>query len=223
MDVSSGTTPVKRRDGAATRKEAQRLALQLFSTQGYEATSMRQIGDALGINKASLYYHFSSKEAILRSLFEERGSEAEDLVSWVVDQPTTPDRLERAVLRWVDSFSADKLRGIRFLRANPLIARVLDATESERVTGPLQRFVDILAVTLPDPSAERVLLLRMSILSINAAVEAAAGTEIPDDAIVAAAHHAALALLRALGEGGPSQVRPTAAAAGRASSPVVPR
>jgi AcrR family transcriptional regulator len=192
---------VKRRDGATTRKQAQRIALELFSTQGYESTSMRQIGDALGINKASLYYHFASKEAILRSLFEERGSEAEDLVSWLAEQPPTPGNLEGAVLRWVDSFSTDKLRGIRFLGANPLIVRVLDPTDSERVIGPLQRFADALAAILPNPSAERVLLLRMSILSINAAVEAAAGTEIPDDAITAAAHHAALALLRELREG----------------------
>jgi AcrR family transcriptional regulator len=105
MDAETEKMTVKRRDGAATRKQAQRIALELFSTQGYEATSMRQIGDALGINKASLYYHFASKEAILRSLFEERGSEAEDLVSWLLDQPKTPDQLERAVLRWVDSFS----------------------------------------------------------------------------------------------------------------------
>jgi AcrR family transcriptional regulator len=195
MAANSEGAATKRRDGAATRKQAQRVALELFSTQGYESTSMRQIGDALGINKASLYYHFVSKEAILRSLFEERGSEAEDLVNWVADQPMTPDKLERAVLRWVDSFSTDKLRGIRFLRANPLITRVLDATEGERVTGPLNRFADILAAMLPNPAPERVLLLRMSILSINAAVEAAAGTDIPDDAITAAAHHAASALV----------------------------
>jgi hypothetical protein len=143
-------------------------------------------------------------------------------VSWVVDQPTTPDQLERAVLRWVDSFSADKLRGIRFLRANPLIARVLDATDSERVTGPLQRFADILAARLPDPSAERVLLLRMSILSINAAVEAAAGTEIPDDAITAAAHQAASALLALLREGDSDHARTTVAATVPASSRPAP-
>jgi AcrR family transcriptional regulator len=200
MTTDGQPTAVRRRDGAATRQQAQRVALELFSTQGYEATSMRQIGDALGINKASLYYHFASKEAILRSLFEERGSEAEDLVSWVLDQKETPDQLERAVMRWVDSFSIDKLRGIRFLRSNPLIARVLDAADTERVTGPLNRFADILAARLPNPAPEQVLLLRMSILSINAAVEAAVGTDIPDEAITAAAHHAASALVRELRE-----------------------
>jgi hypothetical protein len=38
----------------------------------------------------------------------------------------------------------------------------------------------------------------MSILSINAAVEAASGTDVPDDAITATAHLAASALLREL-------------------------
>ena len=40
----------------------------LFSTQGYEATSISQIAEAVGIRKASLYSHFDSKQAILDAL-----------------------------------------------------------------------------------------------------------------------------------------------------------
>lgn len=43
-------------------------ALRLFSTNGYEATSIRQITDAVGIRKASLYSHFQSKREILDTL-----------------------------------------------------------------------------------------------------------------------------------------------------------
>ena len=46
-------------------------ALRLFSTQGYEATSIGQITDAVGIRKASLYSHFKSKQEILDTLIEE--------------------------------------------------------------------------------------------------------------------------------------------------------
>ena len=45
-------------------------ALDLFSTQGYEATSISQIAEAVGIRKASLYSHFDSKQAILDALIE---------------------------------------------------------------------------------------------------------------------------------------------------------
>lgn len=37
----------------------------LFSVKGYEATSMAQISDAVGVRRASLYSHFHSKEEIM--------------------------------------------------------------------------------------------------------------------------------------------------------------
>lgn len=186
-----------RRDGAATRSEAQRIALALFTEQGYDATSLRQIAEALGINKASLYYHFPSKEAILRSLFEQRGSEAEDLVEQVERLPRTDALLEDTVLRWVDSFSEEKLQGIRFLRSNPLLARTLGAEEGARISDPLERLSALLVDLLPERSDAAVVLVRMAVLSINAAVEAAAGTDVPDADVVAAAHVAARALVGA--------------------------
>jgi AcrR family transcriptional regulator len=194
MPTTEEQGTARRRSGADTRREAQRVALDLFTRQGYEATSLRQIADALGINKASLYYHFPGKEAILRSLLEERGSEAERLLEWLDAQPVTPPLLEEAVLRWVDSFSAEKLAGIRFLRANPLIARVLDAEGDARIGDPLARFADRIAALVP-ASPERVLLVRMAVLGINAAVEAAVGTDVDDADVVAAARAAARALV----------------------------
>jgi len=48
-----------------TRSEIVEVALDLFSVNGYEATSLSQIADRVGIRKASLYSHFESKQAIL--------------------------------------------------------------------------------------------------------------------------------------------------------------
>lgn len=47
-------------------------ALEMFSVQGYEATSISQIADAVGIRKASMYSHFMGKQDILDALLEER-------------------------------------------------------------------------------------------------------------------------------------------------------
>ena len=185
-----------RRTGAETRKAAQDVALELFTTQGYEATSLRQIADVLGINKASLYYHFKSKEDIVRSLFQARGDETEELLAWISAQPATSDLVERAVLRWVDSFSVEKLRGIRFLGSNPLLTRRLGAADGDRIGVNLTQFVSALAGLLPHPNASNLLLLRMAILSINAAVEAAADSHTPDQDILTAARSAARALVR---------------------------
>lgn len=51
-----------------TKREILNAALDLFSTQGYEATSISQIAEVVGIRKASLYSHFDSKQAILDAL-----------------------------------------------------------------------------------------------------------------------------------------------------------
>lgn len=52
----------------STKQEILEVSLDLFSTYGYEATSVSQIAEAVGIRKASLYSHFSSKQEILDAL-----------------------------------------------------------------------------------------------------------------------------------------------------------
>ena len=54
-----------------TKQEILDAALDLFSVQGFEATSVSQIADAVGIRKASLYSHFESKQAILDALVKD--------------------------------------------------------------------------------------------------------------------------------------------------------
>ncbi|PHK48752.1 TetR/AcrR family transcriptional regulator [Staphylococcus edaphicus] len=42
-------------------------AISLFSENGYEGTTLNQIANSVDIKKASLYYHYASKEEIYRS------------------------------------------------------------------------------------------------------------------------------------------------------------
>ncbi|CAG2132785.1 TetR/AcrR family transcriptional regulator [Cupriavidus numazuensis] len=53
-----------------TREKLMRLAARAFGTQGYSATSMRYIADQAGIEAASIYYHFSSKEELVDTVME---------------------------------------------------------------------------------------------------------------------------------------------------------
>ena len=46
-------------------------ALKLFSRNGYEATSIEHITNAVGIRKASFYSHFTSKQELLDVLIDE--------------------------------------------------------------------------------------------------------------------------------------------------------
>ena len=53
-----------------TKEQIIETALDLFSVYGYEATSISQIADAVGIRKASLYSHFANKQEILDTVIE---------------------------------------------------------------------------------------------------------------------------------------------------------
>lgn len=54
-----------------TKQKILNTALEMFSVQGFEATPISQIANAVGIRKASMYSHFASKQEILDTLMEQ--------------------------------------------------------------------------------------------------------------------------------------------------------
>ena len=62
-DQADGDQP-----GASTRDRILDVALDLFTDQGFDGTSMREIAERLQLSKPAIYYHFASKEEILMAL-----------------------------------------------------------------------------------------------------------------------------------------------------------
>lgn len=62
----------------ASVKQALAAALELFSSQGFGATSMRQIADRSGLSMGNVYHHFPSKEAIFQQLLDDYWARLED-------------------------------------------------------------------------------------------------------------------------------------------------
>jgi AcrR family transcriptional regulator len=66
-----------------TKEKILKTAAKMFSERGYDKVTTREIAKAVGINSASIYYHFPSKEDILKNLYgfytEQRKSEYPDL------------------------------------------------------------------------------------------------------------------------------------------------
>lgn len=56
-----------------TRENLLRFAARAFGIQGYSATTMRNIAEQAGIEAASIYYHFSSKEDLVDEVMEQGG------------------------------------------------------------------------------------------------------------------------------------------------------
>ncbi|MEV0583830.1 TetR/AcrR family transcriptional regulator [Nonomuraea sp. NPDC050310] len=53
---------------SSTKQRIQQAARELFARQGVQKTSLQEIADALGITKPALYYHFTSREDLVRSI-----------------------------------------------------------------------------------------------------------------------------------------------------------
>ncbi|WP_445163610.1 TetR/AcrR family transcriptional regulator [Mycobacterium sp. Dal123C01] len=51
-----------------TRQRIQEVARELFLQRGVQRTSLQDIADKLGITKPALYYHFTSREELVRSI-----------------------------------------------------------------------------------------------------------------------------------------------------------
>jgi AcrR family transcriptional regulator len=72
-----------------TRQRILDVALDLFTDQGYDGTSLRQIAEQLGVTKAALYYHFESKEDILMALHMRIHDFGRDALLRIGDEPVT--------------------------------------------------------------------------------------------------------------------------------------
>ncbi len=54
-----------------TKRKIFETSMKLFAEKGYDATSVEDITETVGVAKGTLYYHFSSKEEIFNFLIEE--------------------------------------------------------------------------------------------------------------------------------------------------------
>ena len=83
-----------------TRERAVAVALELFTAQGFEQTSLREVAERLGITKAALYYHFNSKEQLFAAVMESMLVPVDAIVAWSAAQPRST-KTRRELLRQV--------------------------------------------------------------------------------------------------------------------------
>ena len=81
---------------ARTSNRYQKILIEsarLFRHKGYLATSIRDIGEALGVTSAALYYHFKNKDELLQAIMLVALNELETAVKASISAET--DALER--------------------------------------------------------------------------------------------------------------------------------
>lgn len=94
-----------------------------FARKTYAATSLRDIAESIGMTKASLYYHFPSKDDLLDAMF---APTIERLSRLVADATGSDGRVDRRLLveRLVD-VQAEHVLAVRALAGDPSISQAL--------------------------------------------------------------------------------------------------
>ncbi|WP_026321395.1 TetR/AcrR family transcriptional regulator [Salinispora fenicalii] len=122
-----------RESTGSTRERIKTVALELFTEQGYEKTSLREIAERLDVTKAALYYHFKSKDEIVNSFVEDRLDQLDDLVAWAEAQPATLTTRRGIIGRYADTMCAGQYPSVmRFFEQNQTVLRSLAAGQRMR-------------------------------------------------------------------------------------------
>ena len=119
-----------------TKQEILEASLELFSVQGFEATSISQIASAVGIRKASLYSHFENKQAILDALVKDVLEQyAEHSIFAKADWDQYDDTEDKPALT-PDAAAQMILGQVRYILHDPHISRARKMLGIEQFQNP---------------------------------------------------------------------------------------
>jgi AcrR family transcriptional regulator len=149
-----------------TREQIRAVALELFAERGYDKTSLREIAERLGVTKAAVYYHYRTKEEILRSLIDDHLAGMDAIVEWGEAQPPGPER-KRGVLERYSALLSGPNDGasdlVRFLQESQTSIKELATGEQMR-----QRFERLAALLVEaDEPVAAHLRARLSLVAMH--------------------------------------------------------
>lgn len=184
------------RDGSGTKAQIVAVAMRRFVEEGYDRTSLREIADEVGVTKAALYYHFRTKEDIVRGAMSGYAEQVAELAAWAADEPAGRSRDEQLVDRLVALVGADGGMVIRFGQTNPT---VLAHSEFGGVQLELLRtLVQAVAGDEPEPEAQLRATLVFAALIVGSIGDSPASIGGDQETRFAAARTVALDLLAPL-------------------------
>lgn len=120
-----------------TREGILEAAARIFSEKGFHATSMQDIAEAVNLQKASLYHHFPSKQAILADILDEALDLINNNLAAVSSQALSPDeKLRQAMVSYFQTIAQNKdLSAVLLLEQ-----RALDPVQKNRLAERRERF-----------------------------------------------------------------------------------
>ncbi|WP_227000783.1 TetR/AcrR family transcriptional regulator [Protaetiibacter intestinalis] len=130
-----------------TASELRQIALEEFASAGYLGTSIQTIADRAGVSKASVLYHFSSKETLLDAALGPALQEIGALLPKTMSLSGTPEQSREFLTEFVDLLLRHRLAAQIFITQSgtlidvPIVARA-QAVIREIATARPQQSVD---------------------------------------------------------------------------------
>ena len=135
-DEGEDLAPARRGRPGYDQQTVLRRAIDLFNTQGYDATSIGDIAESLGVTKSAVYHHVASKEQLLAEALDEALVELEATVAHAVGADGSAyERLRGVVRRSVEVL-------VEHQPAVTLLLRVHGNSETERDALGRRRAID---------------------------------------------------------------------------------
>ena len=102
-------TPLTEEEQARRRREIFDAAVHLFLEKGFNETSMREIAEASGIGKSTLYDYFTTKDEVLLSVIEDLIVSATAQARSIVARPLPAiERLRQVMMTHLEYLMAQK-------------------------------------------------------------------------------------------------------------------
>jgi AcrR family transcriptional regulator len=124
------THPDKERNPARTRGAILDAAERLFAEQGYEATSLHQVGTAAGVSRGTPGYFFGSKQELYQAVLDRTFAEVREAVRAGRERAMASSQSPEVILAGAVSDYFD------FLAARPYFIRLIER-EALSSSGPL--------------------------------------------------------------------------------------
>lgn len=97
--MSRGRRPLSAATESNRREELLRAAARLFVDKGFSATTTRDIADAVGMRSGSPFYHFRSKQDLLKAVMIEGLESGHARIQAAIEDIDDPEQRLRAMIR----------------------------------------------------------------------------------------------------------------------------
>lgn len=131
---------------ATTRESILMAALRLFSRNGYEGTSMRDIAGEVGISQGAIYKHFAGKDALLEAIctcMEEDDATHAEAAGVPVEDPLTCDDSSLSQQSSDGGLASDENAASLFTAFRAFTLDMFSYWATDPIAAPFRRMIEI--------------------------------------------------------------------------------